>query len=584
MKSKKLLALLVTTAMIGSFLAGCGGNAESADDSGNSDSAIAETSSSGSSETTTEKVVNTGIRSIGENGGSQMDHQVDKIVMTATSTSINVGPFAPSSPGTVVKDHLYGNLFYIPDFGSSEEDLVPYIAKSFTKIDSKTYDIEIFDYIKDSQGNSITIDDVIWSINKSIEIGQFVDGGSGIASLDKIDDYHMTMKLNFDSPNTFSNLVGNDRLYIINQEWWENATDAEKQENPATTGPYTVKEFISGSGATIVANDNFWQTDEEYLKNLLPAYRNVKEITYTAITEASMRVIALENNEVDGANISATDLDTFFDYETMQPKDGWIVDIAPTTYAHYLFPNMDAENSVVGANLELRKAIFYALDSEQIMIASGYNEATAKKLTALASEAWAGYQDEWLNRDYWPYDPEKAVECLNNAGYKSGELTVRLLSSSSLYNDSVRSVIISQLGAIGINVENVTVEQALFSTYKNDPTIWDLMIDVKSTGTGHVVSYYDYNFNGANYQNGGVNFCKDEELYARLDAILQEPSDENIKSIEQYIEEQAIMYGLFSSAPPCWVYKSDIIEIGTSGVKQEPAAHVFSDNYKSAGN
>ena len=32
-----------------------------------------------------------------------MDHQVDKIVMTATSTSINVGPFAPSSPGTVVK-------------------------------------------------------------------------------------------------------------------------------------------------------------------------------------------------------------------------------------------------------------------------------------------------------------------------------------------------------------------------------------------------------------------------------------------------------------------------------------------------
>ena len=159
-----------------------------------------------------------------------------------------------------------------------------------------------------------------------------------------------------------------------------------------------------------------------------------------------------------------------------------------------------------------------------------------------------------------------------------------MLSSSSLYNDSVRSVIISQLGAIGINVENVTVEQALFSTYKNDPTIWDLMIDVKSTGTGHVVSYYDYNFNGANYQNGGVNFCKDEELYARLDAILQEPSDENIKSIEQYIEEQAIMYGLFSSAPPCWVYKSDIIEIGTSGVKQEPAAHVFSDNYKSAGN
>lgn len=568
---KKTIAMLLCLLMIAGIFAGCGSKA----DSGGSNNTA--TVSNGAAEITPAAPEDVSAHT----GGAKMDHQVDKVVLTAESTSINVGPFAPSSPGTVGKFLLYATLFWAPNYGVTEEEMVPWVAKSYTKVDNLTYNIEIFDYVKDSHGNPITIDDVIWSINKSIEIGQFVDGGSNIASMEKIDDHNMTMKLTTDAPNTFSMLVTNDRLYIVSQEWWEGATDDEKQNNPGCTGPYTVKEFIPGSGATMVANDDYWQTDETCNAEVQPAFRNVKEVVFTTITEPSMRVIALENNEVDIAGVNASDLEIFYDFETGKPKDGWIVDVPPLTYVHSMFPNMDA-NNVVGSNLELRKAIFYALDPNQIIIASGNNSLTAQPVNCSVTSAYKGYQDVWNDWDYYTYNPEKAAECLKAAGYAPGELTLRLLSSSSLYNDSVRSVIISELEAVGINVENVTVEQALFSTYKNDPTIWDLMIDLKSATTGHIVSYYDYNFSAENYQNGGVNFCKDEELYKRIKAVMADPTDENIQAVEQYLYDQAIIYGMFSNCRVN-VGKAGITEFGSNGSKIVPSACVFADDYQSAG-
>lgn len=567
---KKIIAMILCLLMVIGVFAGCGSESNSAPAGTTAAPAAANDTVTPPSEAANEHM-----------GGAKMDRQVDKVVCTAESTSINVGPFAPSSPGTVGKNMLYATLFWRDVYGASEDQLVPWVAKGFTKVDSKTYNIEIYDYVKDSHGNHITIDDVIWSFNKSIEIGQFVDGGSNVESLEKIDDYNMTMKLTTDAPNTFPMLVTNDRLYIISQEWWENATDDEKQNNPGCTGPYTVKEFIPGSGATMVANDDYWQTDEDANALVQPAFRNVKEVVYTAITEPSMRVIALENNEVDIAGVNASDLSIFYDFETNQPREGWTVDTPPLTYVHSLFPNMDSSN-LVGSNLELRKAIFYAIDPAQLIVASGNNALTAAPVTCSVTSAYNGYQDAWKDWDYYSYSPENAAECLAAAGYKPGEVTIRLLSSSSLYNDSVRSVIISELGAIGINVENVTVEQALFSTYKNDPTVWDLMIDLKSSTTGHVASYYDYNFSAANYQNGGVNFCKDEELYKRVNAVMADPSDENLQSVEQYLYDNAIIYGMFSNSRVN-VAKGSITEFGTDGVKYVPASCVFADDYQSAG-
>ena len=582
---KKILALFFCLVMVFSLAACTDGGTDSTDTTDETDTSDSTDTTDTSSDSTSDSDTTADLTSqeFITQSGANMDTQVDNVVIAMSSTSVNVGPFAPSSPGSVGKYELYGKLFYQPYYGAPIEDCIPWLASGYEQIDDVTYQVTLYDYIYDSKGNHITADDIIWSAQTSMEVGQFVDYGAGVESIEKVDDYTIIFHMTNTAPNLFVSIVCNAQFCIVDQEWYESASEEERSTDPATTSAYTVAEFVSGSRAVLEARDDYWQTDDTLNEGVLPAYQNVKTITYTAITEASMRVIALQNGEVDVAPISATDLGNFYDVEAGEDLEGWTTCLAAPTYVQAIFPNM-SETSIVGQNLELRKAIFYALDAEAIMMAAGYDETTAVLLNAFGNPFYEGYQSEWDSEEYWPYDPEMASECLAAAGYEPGEVTITLLSSSALYTDSVRSVIISQLNAIGINVENLSVEQALFSTYKNDSTMWDLMMDLKGATTGHIASLYSYNFDPANYSDGqaGVNFWNDQGVYDLIDKVNSDPSDENIQEMEQYLRDNAAIYALYGNST-INVAQGGITEIGFAGSTLAPAANVYSDDYVSAG-
>ena len=355
---------------------------------------------------------------------------VNKLVVALTSTTVDVGPFAPSSPSTILKYELWGTLFVRPYYGAPIEKCVPYIAKSYKQVDEYTYEVELYDYVKDSKGNPIKADDVVFSFETSATVGQFT-AASVLEKIEKIDDTHVRMTLNTTAPGQFANLVTGQQLTIVNKNWYENASEEERSTNPATTGPYYVTSFTPGSGAVLTANENFWQTD----KSLLPeqAIANAKEITYKVITEASMRVIALENHEVDIAAINASDLESFYDVQNKKALEGWTVSVHPGT--HSLFMNMDAGKSPLADSLELRQAVMYALDSEQIMLSTGNNDSTAKVLHSFGCYSYDGYSERWNNEPYYECDPAKAKELIAQAGKKPGEVTIRILSSSGVLSD-----------------------------------------------------------------------------------------------------------------------------------------------------
>ena len=53
--------------------------------------------------------------------------------------------------------------------------------------------------------------------------------------------------------------------------------------------------------------------------------------------------------------------------------------------------------------------------------------------------------------------------CIRDS-YKPGEVTLRVMTSSMLFNDSVRAVLIANLEAAGFKVDSLAVDQALFNT------------------------------------------------------------------------------------------------------------------------
>ena len=61
-------------------------------------------------------------------------------------------------------------LFTTYEYLITREDGVAYgvLAKSWDEVDPKTYDVELYDYIHDAEGNPLTASDVVFSFESAI--------------------------------------------------------------------------------------------------------------------------------------------------------------------------------------------------------------------------------------------------------------------------------------------------------------------------------------------------------------------------------------------------------------------------------
>ena len=565
-KANRFLTLAMAAVVAASLLAGCGQKA------GGQASGPAQGGPSSKAELMDAQA--------GKLEGEAAAGMVDKLVTTLSTSSFDTSPFAPPTMGMIMKPMMYATLVYREYYGAPLEDCTMWLAKSVTAVDDFTYDIELYDYITDSKGNHIDADDVIFSYEMSGSLGQFLNVGTNMESLTKTGDHSLRMVINKKAPGVLEDLLSNTQLYIVDKEWYEGASEEERRSDPAVTGAYRVSSVVSGSSAVLEAVENYWQTDVSLRPKA--AYQNVKTVEFKVITEASMRAIALENKEVDITTVNNSDLPHFF--ENGQAKEGYNVAIEGGTSGTHLFLNMDSGKSVLADNPELRKAVLYAVSSEDVMFATGADEYTGQVLHTLGTQNQAGYLPQWDQEDYFDYDPEKARQHLEAAGYKPGEVTLRVMTSSMLFNDSVRAVLIANLEAAGFKVDSLAVDQALFNTYKNDSTQWDMMIDLKGGQTGHIIGCWDYCFNPSGYTNGSVCFTHDDTLVKLLEEANNKSDEASMIAFHNYLKEQAICKGLYASLSAT-ASSDGILEItmGSMGSTYLPNALVFSADYQSVG-
>ncbi|MDE7046799.1 MAG: ABC transporter substrate-binding protein [Lachnospiraceae bacterium] len=584
-KFHKLISAALVVTMTVSLLAGCGKSNSSSDegDSAQEDTA-AEAGAENEADTgaadvddATKPTLDAVTETVQTELAAAVDTPVESMTVTLTSASFDTSPFSPPTPGLgPINYMIWAKLFFQTNAAGTLENggMQPWVGKAVTKVDDFTYDVEIFDNVYDSQGNHITADDIIFSYEMSGKEGGFEDYSSVTESVTKIDDYNVEIKLKTNMVGVIEEVLSANQLFICSKEWYENTSGDERQTNPATTGAYMVKDVAQGSSVTLVRNEDPWQKEP----TCSPQVANVNTIYYKVITEGSMRAIGLENKELDNAQIVATDLSKFYDEGARKALDGWSVFFSPATMVHCLFCNMDSGVSILADNLELRQAIFAALDSEEIYYGAGFDEVTAIKANALAAPSMGGY-DEIADDSYLSADLETAKAYFEASGQPQGT-EITLLSSQSLYTDAVRSVIIAQLEAVGFTVNSLAVDQALFNTYKNDSTQWDLIIDVKGSGTGHVVSLWNGLFDPSNYQNGSVCFTHDDKLIELLEAAKTDSSTENLKAFNDYISENAIAKGLYSSGQ-IYVTQSGITDIPMGTLLPLYGSCNFTSDYQS---
>ncbi|MBR4289027.1 MAG: ABC transporter substrate-binding protein [Oscillospiraceae bacterium] len=554
---KKFLAMLLALVMILGLFSACGGSGEPAKEEAKVD-------------VPQETIIQA------EGGtieGTAAAKQVNNIRVALTNNSFDVSPFAgPSGARDWFVNNLYATLFCQPYFGASLEELQPWVAESYTKIDDLTYTIKLRENVVDNQGNKITADDVIFSYEMMYTHSQIAQIGTDMESMEKVNDYELTIKLAKSGVGIIENLLSNYRMSIVDKDWFEAASDEDKTMNPAVTGAYYIKEYVPGSSLIIEAVDNYWMSADD---GCSAALQNVKTIEYTAIKEAAMRSIALENGEIDMTQVTATELQRFYDKGA---KGGYNVLINGGNMFNVMLLNMDEKStSPLAADINLRKAVLYAVNSEDYLYAAGNTEATSKVCYSMVSDAYAGFNEEWT-KDYWNYDAAKAAECYAASGKKPGEVTLRLLSRTST-GDGVHSLLIAELEAAGFKVELMAVDQALFNTYKNDSSQWDICIDSKGTGS-HAAQIWDEMFNPAGYQNGSVCFTHDEVLNEKL-AAATTGDQAAVDAFHNYLIEIACSKGLIYTMK-FTVAQDGILEMTPSACfNPRINAYVFADDYKS---
>ena len=283
----------------------------------------------------------------------------DKVVVAVDDDSFTISPWGgDSSVRDWTENTIWAHLCYRPFTGAMLEagELQMVAAKSVTKVDDATYEVEIFDNIVDSKGNAITAQDVVYSYDKLKELGYVSEISLYYDRAEVTGDYTVTIYLKDKSEGSIEAVL--TMCSIASQAWYEGASENEINSDPAVTGPYQVTEMSTGSGVTLKARD-YWKTDE--LADC--EAQNVDEIEIRCITEASARCIALENEEIDMAEISMDDLSRFED------NDDYNVTEYLNWMSQYLIFN--TSEGRVTADENVRKAICYAFDTFTMSLTAG---------------------------------------------------------------------------------------------------------------------------------------------------------------------------------------------------------------------
>jgi peptide/nickel transport system substrate-binding protein len=227
---------------------------------------------------------------------------------------------------------------------------------------------------------------------------------------------------------TLSNLV---TIPIIPE-----GTIEQQKTAPIGTGAFKFAAFDQANNlVSLEANPNYWEGAPK-----------IQKLNVRTVTDANALQAELQSGRVDlvpnPTNISADTFNTLGRNSNLQIVQG---DGSNIRYIGFNVTQKPLDN------VKIRQAIAYAIDRERIIkeLLSGQ----AKVAHSILPEAsWAYSAPVRYN-----YDPAKAKQLLQEAGYKGEPIRFKFLSGSSAVSQ-YSQVIQSSLKEVGINVEIETLE------------------------------------------------------------------------------------------------------------------------------
>lgn len=333
-------------------------------------------------------------------------------------------------------------------FFTNEQTFEPGIASSWEYLNDEGTILRFYlrDDVKFSDGTALTAEDVKFTYEMALE-NLVATVLKGMLSVTVVDEYTVDIETETFN-NEFIASLASVPLSIQSKAAYESG-----MENPyyIGTGPYKFVDWVEGEYCRLEKVEGYWgesgtNVPEYYAPGVSEA------IEFRPYIEASARVIALQNGEIDVCiNPPINELQYLEEDEdiTVFEKTG--------TRLFYFAFNVEARP---WNNQTLRQAVACAIDREAVIDAAVYGKGIPQT-TILNRGLWGFYDD----MEGFDYDVERAKQLMAEAGYANASAENPVISTTLTYASSnpyeqIATVIQANLKEIGINVTLIKLEDA----------------------------------------------------------------------------------------------------------------------------
>lgn len=311
-----------------------------------------------------------------------------------------------------------------------------------------------------SSGNEVTADDVVFSINRTINIKDNASAlAEGVEKVEAKDDNTVEITLKEQDSSFLSKLTSNafaivDSKVVI-EEGGTDAEDASTEDSAsaflngtsAGSGPYVLKKWTENTEMVLEKNPNYngeVQTDRIIIKEM---------------PDPNTQIQGVESGEIDVALSVGPD-------QVSDIKEGGNVEVvsAPTSTMTFLLMNDDADIGKEMADPLVQQAVRYALDYEGYLNLAGDGSLLP---LSFVQDGFTGGESK--SNDF--QNIEQAKDLMKEAGYEDGftvPLTAANFDSEGLSWTTIAEKVKSDLAEINIDVEIKTGEVGVvIEDYRN---------------------------------------------------------------------------------------------------------------------
>lgn len=359
----------------------------------------------------------------------------DSVNFRLNSEPVSLDPHNTSDTG--VSQNPQYNLFDSLTRLEQDGTLNMAIAESLTTSeDGLKITAKIREGVKFHNGDPVTPEDVVFSINRSLESKYNTVMTSCFDRAEKVDDTTVDIFLKY-AYAPADKCLACVQMAILPQKVVEADPDGFAR-NPVGTGPFKFVSWASGDRIVLEAFDDYYRG--------APV---IKHLTYVNIPDHSTALVALEKGEIDVMiNPNMSDRQSIIDNPDLVYHES-----PAAAYQLFTFNNEEGRF----ADKRLRQAVSMAIDREAILI--GAKEGLGMTVEAAMLPILDEFPQDFKSD---PYDPEAAKQLVIDAGYPDG-LTVKVPTIDAATYIKPTTMLQEMLRPIGINLEIEIMERGAWN-------------------------------------------------------------------------------------------------------------------------